>query len=174
MIPTVVESVRVSLVTQHRVVLLKEAAGARRLPVWIGAYEAEAIALAQQGMVAPRPLPHDLLLALIGGLGGAVDRVLVAGLAEDVFYARVVVRQRGRSVELDARPSDAIALAVRAGVPILVDEAVMERAGVALGEDDDPEDAPPGGPRAGDEPPAAFRDFIGTLDLDDLGGDRGA
>ncbi len=174
MIPTVVESVRASLVTQHRVVILKEVHGERHLPIWIGAYEAEAIAMEVQGASAARPLPYDLLLALIGGLGGAVDRVLVAGLAEDVFYARVVVRRRARWVELDARPSDAIALAVRAGVPILVDEAVMERAGVALGAAAAPADAPPDGPRAGEEPPAAFRDFIGTLDLDGLGGERGA
>ena len=178
MIETVVESIRVSLVTQHRVVILKEVHGERHLPIWIGAYEAEAIAMELQGVSAARPLPYDLMKSLIGDMGGAIDRIVVTDLSQDVFYARIVVQQNDRSVEIDSRPSDAIALAVRARVPILVDDAVMERAGVTLGGDGEAdEDAGPTeseGERIDDERLSVFRDFINTLDLDDFDKKRGS
>lgn len=177
MIETVVESIRVSLVTQHRVVILKEVDGDRHLPIWIGSYEAEAIAMELQGVTASRPLPYDLMRSLIDHLGGAVERVIVTALTDDVFYARVVLRQQGREIEIDSRPSDAIALAVRAQVSILVDESVMEKAGVILSSEDDAEgdrdesQSPPDLERAGpvdEERLSVFRDFINTLDLDDF------
>ena len=177
MIETVVESIRVSLVTQHRVVILKEVDGERHLPIWIGSYEAEAIAMELQGVTASRPLPYDLMRSLIDRLGGVVDRVTVTELTDDVFYARIVLRQDGKEVEIDSRPSDAIALAVRAQVSILVDESVMEKAGVMLSSDDDAEGdhsdavSPPELERAGpvdEERLSVFRDFINTLDLDDF------
>ena len=178
MIETVVESIRVSLVTQHRVVILKEVQGERHLPIWIGAYEAEAIAMELQGVTAARPLPYDLMKSMIGDMGGAIDRIVVTDLTQDVFYARIVIQQNGRSVEIDSRPSDAIALAVRARVPILVDEAVMERAGVTLGEGDGEEEAGVAsdsepGERVDEERLAVFRDFINTLDLDDFDKKKG-
>ena len=178
MIEAVVESVRVSLMSQHRVVILKEVSGERHLPIWIGAYEAEAIAMELQGVSAARPLPYDLMKSLIGDMGGAIDRIVVTDLSQDVFYARIVVQQNGRSVEIDSRPSDAIALAVRARVPILFDDAVMERAGVTLGGDGEPDEdagAPESeGERIDDERLSVFRDFINTLDLDDFDKKRGS
>lgn len=177
MIETVVESIRVSLVTQHRVVILKEVDGERHLPIWIGSYEAEAIAMELQGVSASRPLPYDLMRSLIDRLGGVVDRVSVTELTDDVFYARIILRQNGREVEIDSRPSDAIALAVRAQVSILVDESVMEKAGVMLSSEDDAEGEQgdslptPDLERAGpvdEERLSVFRDFINTLDLDDF------
>jgi bifunctional DNase/RNase len=96
MIETVVESIRVSLVTQHRVVILKEVHGERHLPIWIGAYEAEAIAMELQGVTAARPLPYDLIRNTIGEMGGLVDRIVVTDLSQDVFYARIVIQQNGR------------------------------------------------------------------------------
>ena len=179
MIETVVESIRVSLVTQHRVVILKEINGERHLPIWIGAYEAEAIAMELQGVSAARPLPYDLMKTVIGDMGGAVDRIVVTDLSQDVFYARIVIQQNGRAVEIDSRPSDAIALAVRSRVPILVDEAVMERAGVMLdGDDGDEEPAAVSmesetSERVDDERLSVFRDFINTLDLDDFDKKKG-
>ena len=180
MIETVVESIRVSLVTQHRVVILKEVHGDRHLPIWIGAYEAEAIAMELQGVVAARPLPYDLIKAIVGDLGGAVERIVVTELSQDIYYARIVIQQNGRAVEIDSRPSDAIAIAVRARVPILVDEAVMERAGVTLtdGESDaDDEESSvaetPSGERISEEQLSVFRDFINTLDLDDFDRKKG-
>src|SRR5262249_22752577 len=177
MIETVVESIRVSLVTQHRVVILKEVDGERHLPIWIGSYEAEAIAMELQGVTASRPLPYDLMRTIIDDMGGAVDRIAVTDLSDDVFYARIVLRQNGREVEIDSRPSDAIALAVRARVPILVDESVMDKAGVILsseeegGADAESEPSHPELERAADvdeERLSVFRDFIDTLDLDDF------
>lgn len=177
MIETVVESIRVSLVTQHRVVILKEVDGERHLPIWIGSYEAEAIAMELQGVTASRPLPYDLIRSIIDDMGGAVERIAVTDLTDDVFYARIVLRQNGREVEIDSRPSDAIALAVRARVPILVDDAVMDKAGVVLSSDDDDEADGESGishpelERAegvDEERLSVFRDFINTLDLDDF------
>ena len=140
MIETVVESIRVSLVTQHRVVILKEVSGERHLPIWIGPFEAEAIAMELQSMASARPLPYDLIKTIIGDMGGVVQQVLVTDLSQDVFYARIVIDQDGKTIEIDSRPSDAIALAVRVKVPILVDESVMDKAGVTLEQDCDEED----------------------------------
>ncbi len=131
MIETVVESIRVSLVTQHRVVILKEVNGERHLPIWIGSYEAEAIAMELQGVTASRPLPYDLMRTMIDDLGGSVERIAVTDLSDDVFYARIVLRHNGREVEVDSRPSDAIALALRAHVPIFAESSVLDKAGVS-------------------------------------------
>jgi bifunctional DNase/RNase len=179
MIETVVESIRVNLVTQNRVVILKEVQGERHLPIWIGDFEAQAIAMELQGLASPRPLPYDLIKAVINDLGGAVERILVTDLAQDVFYARIVIGVDGRTVEIDSRPSDAIALAVRTHTPILVEESVMERAGVSLdGDEGEEEDGVPGeGPARqpiDDERLSVFRDFINTLDLDDFDRKRGS
>ena len=182
MIETVVESIRVSLVTQHRVVILKEVDGERHLPFWIGSYEAEAIAMELQGVTASRPLPYDLMRTIIDDMGGAVERIAVTDLSDDVFFARIVLRQNGREVEIDSRPSDAIALAVRARVPILVDDSVMDKAGVMLSSDDEGEgesdesSSHPELERVGDvdeERLSVFRDFIDSLDLDDFDRKRG-
>lgn len=174
MIETVVESIRVSLVTQHRVVILKEVHGERHLPIWIGAYEADAIAMELQGVAAARPLPYDLMKTVIGDLGGSIDRILVTDLSQDVFYARIVIQKDGRAVEVDSRPSDAIALAVRSRVPIMVDESVMERAGVTLDADNDDDNATAEvTERVDDERLSVFRDFINTLDLDDFDKKKG-
>ena len=188
MIETVVESIRVSLVTQQRVVILKEVEGERHLPIWIGSYEAEAIAMELQGVSAARPLPYDLMKTVIGDLGGTVERILVTDLNEEIYYARIIVQQGERAVEIDSRPSDAIALAVRAQVPILVEEAVMERAGVTLdgdGDSDTDEGATPAAVEADrerskevagpeDEKLSVFRDFINTLDFEDFDRKRGS
>ena len=177
MIETVVESIRVSLVTQHRVVILKEVNGERHLPIWIGSYEAEAIAMELQGVTATRPLPYDLIRTIIDDMGGAVDGIAVTDLTDDVFFARIVLRRDGREVEIDSRPSDAIALAVRARVPILVDDSVMDKAGVMLSSDEEGESgtddasSQPELERAegvDEERLSVFRDFINTLDLDDF------
>lgn len=177
MIETVVESIRVSLVTQHRVVILREVGGERHLPIWIGPFEAEAIAMVLQGVGSARPLPYDLLTNVISELGAAVSRIVVTDLNQDVFYARIILDHNGSEVPIDSRPSDAIALAVRAKVPILVDEGVMDRAGIQIGdEDDDAEEGTTGQDQFGEpvdeEQLSAFRDFIDSLDLDDFGKPR--
>lgn len=159
----VVESIRVSLVTQHRVVILKEAQAGRYLPIWIGPFEADAIAIQLQDVAVARPLTHDLLKSVIAELGARVEHILVSDLKDDTFYARIVLDVGGKRIEVDSRPSDAIALAVRVKVPIYVEDAVMDKAGITLQDEDgkvSPEE---------DEKLTVFRDFINTLDLDDLG-----
>lgn len=178
MIETVVESIRVSLVTQARVVILKEVEGERHLPIWIGPFEAEAIAMELQGITASRPLPYDLMRSMVGELGAEVRRIVITEISNDVFYARIVVDQNGLGIEIDSRPSDAIALAVRVKVPIFVDESVMDRAGVHLeddADDADSDEAPDRGEASSipEERLSAFKDFIDTLDLDDFGTKRG-
>ncbi len=169
MIESVVESIRVSLVTHQRVVILKELEGERYLPIWIGNYEAEAIAMELQGVEAARPLPYDIMKTIIGDLGGRVRRILVTGLRDDVFYATIVIEAAGRQVEIDCRPSDALALAVRTKVPIFVDESVMDKAGVLFGDDEDEADAAAKPKASGpeDEKLSSFREFINSLDFTD-------
>ena len=173
MIETVVDSIRVSLVTQHRVVILKEVLGDRQLPIWIGPFEAEAIAMELQGMASARPLPYDLIRTIISDMGGQVKEVRVTDLEQDVFYARIIIDQDGREHAIDSRPSDAIALAVRLKCPILVDEMVMDRAGVQLEADTEEEEpaAPERESLGSGEPEqnlSVFREFINSLDLDDF------
>lgn len=177
MIEAVVESVRVSLMSQQRVVVLKEVSGDRHLPIWIGPFEAEAIALGLQGTPAPRPLPYDLLHTVISDLGGEVVRIEVTELTADVFYARIVIAVGGRQLTVDSRSSDAIALGVRAKVPILVSESVMDRAGIVLGAEEDEEEQAeqvegPAPEPINEERLSVFRDFINSLDIDDLGKKR--
>src|SRR2546423_4420991 len=140
MIECKIESIRVSLVTQHRVVILKEVDSERYLPIWIGPYEADAIALELQEVPMQRPFTHDLLRAVVAELGASVTHVLINDLREDTFYARIVLDAQGRHAEVDSRPSDAIALAVRVHCPIYVDDLVLDRAGVTLDADAEPEE----------------------------------
>lgn len=172
MIETIVDSIRVNLVTQNRVLFLREVEGDRHLPIWIGEFEAHAIAMELQGMSAQRPMPYDLVKSLVGELSGTISRVVVTDLSQDIFYARVVVQVGGQTVEIDSRPSDAIAIAVRARCPILVDDLVMDRAGISIASDDDAADDDATGD-AGEESLSpdqlgVFREFINTLDLDDF------
>src|SRR5947209_20332795 len=140
MIECKIESIRVSLVTQHRVVILKEVESERYLPIWIGPYEADAIALELQEVPVARPLTHDLMRSIINDLGASVTHVLINDLRDDTFFARIVLDVNGRHAEIDSRPSDAIALAVRVKCNIFVDEGVLERAGVTLDNDAPQED----------------------------------
>ncbi len=161
MIEVKVDSIRVSLMSEHRVIVLKAVDKERYLPIWIGPYEAEAIAIKLKGVNIARPLTHDLLKNVIGKLEGDISHILVNDLRDDTFYALITVKVNGRLLEIDSRPSDAIALAVRADVPIFVADEVMRRAGI-LPEDDIIETG------VEDEDLSAFRDFVDSLDLDDL------
>jgi bifunctional DNase/RNase len=166
-----IESIRVSLMNYQRVVILKERDAERYLPIWIGPAEADAIAVRLQDVQVPRPLTHDLLRSVIDSLGAQVQSVVVSDLSNDTYYARIVLDVNGRSVEIDARPSDAIALAVRARVPIFAAESVLDRAGVRISEDEGAAgDADLSAPVKEEELErmSAFRDFIESLDLDDF------
>lgn len=160
MIEVKVESIQISLMTEHRVVILKEIDSERLLPIWIGPYEAEAIHIRLRDIEVARPLTHDLLNNVIAELGGKISHITVNDLRNDTFYARITVNLNGRKLEIDSRPSDAIALAVRANVSIYVEEDVMAQAGIVPGVDITED--------IGDEELSAFRDFVNNLDLDDL------
>ena len=164
MIKVTIDSVRASLLSQHRVVVLKEEDMERYLAIWIGPYEADAITIKLQGVEVARPLTHDLLEQSVTKLGAKVSHVLVNDLHDDTFYARIVVDQNGERIELDSRPSDAIALAVRVQSPIFVSESVMERAGVTPDEEIDLDALTP----EEEEKLAPYKDFIEGLDLGDL------
>jgi bifunctional DNase/RNase len=172
MIEVKIDSIRVSLMSQHRVVVLKDVDTDRYLPIWIGPFEADAITIQLQGVQVARPLTHDLLKSIIDEMGATISHVMVSELKNDTFYARIVMDVNGQSMEIDARPSDAIALAVRANAPLFVAEEVMtsasivpeaslEETGMDLGTEPMSEEE--------EEKLAVFRDFIDELDLDDLG-----
>ena len=162
LIPVSIDSIRVSLVSPHRIVVLKDEDD-RFLPIWIGPFEAEAITIALQKQEVARPLTHDLLKSIISEVGGKPSHVVVSDLRDDTFFARIVVNLDKRQIELDSRPSDAIALAVRLQIPIYVAEDVMDKASIRPSQN--AESAAP----AEDEKLDAFRDLIEDLDMDGLG-----
>lgn len=168
MIEVEIDSIRISLVTQHRIVMLKEIDGERQVPIWIGPCEADAITIELQDVKVARPVTHDLLRNVIGDMGGRVSHVLVKELNDGIFHARLYVDTNGKELDIDCRPSDAIALAVRVNVPIFIAEAVMEEVSI-LPEPDIQEQE--GGADSAETPPEeadAFIDFLDTLDFEDF------
>ena len=160
-----VESVRVHVLSTTHVVILKEMGADRYLPIWIGAWEANAIAMRLQGVTPERPMTHDLFASVLRELGVTVVEVLIADLADETFHARLVLRGAdGRTHEIDSRPSDALALAVRTGVRIFADERVLDRAGVAPDRAEALHDAP-----VDEEKLSVFRDFVNSLDAGSSG-----
>jgi bifunctional DNase/RNase len=170
MIEVVIDSIRISLVSQHRIVLLRDVDSERRLPIWIGPCEADAITIELQDVKVARPLTQDLLRNIISELGGQVSHVLIKELNESVFHARLFINLEGEQEprEIDCRPSDAIALAVRAKVPIFIAEEVMEAAAVEPEPDMQEMEEFDGddGEEVGNLD--AFSDFLDTLDFDDF------
>ncbi len=179
MIEMTIDSIRVSLMNYQRVVILKEKMAERYLPIWIGPAEAEAIAIKLQGATVPRPLTHDLLHTVIDSLGASIDSIVVSELKSDTFYAKIILNVDREQMEVDSRPSDALALAVRAEVPIYAEEAVLDKASILL----DKETGKPllgereisgaggKGEKVSEEDMkrmSAFYDFINTLDLEDF------
>jgi bifunctional DNase/RNase len=166
-----IESIRLSLMNYQRVVILREKDADRYLPIWIGPAEADAIAVRLQDVSVARPLTHDLLRNAIETLGARVSHIVVNDLANDTFFARIVLDVNGQTLEIDSRPSDAIALAVRVDVPIYAEESVLDRAGVVLDEEGSPADQEGAGKPldpAELERLGAFKDFIEGLDLSDF------
>jgi bifunctional DNase/RNase len=136
MVEVTLVGVRVELPTNQPIVLLKERDGGRFLPIWIGAVEATAIAFALQGVVTQRPMTHDLLKNIVEELAVTVEGIDITELREGTFYAVIRMRAHGQSYEVSSRPSDAIALAVRAGAPIFAAEEVLEEASISMREDE--------------------------------------
>ena len=135
MVEVMIDSVRVSLTNQQRIALLREQGIDRYLPIWIGPYEAESITIALQEIEIARPQTHDLLIQVLEKIHARLVRVEVSALRGDVFYGNLVIDSGGSLVNVDARPSDSIALAVRAHVPILVAREIFEQAGITPDKD---------------------------------------
>lgn len=164
MVEVVIDSIRVSLMSPQRIIILREMESERFLPIWIGPFEADAITLSLQELEVTRPLTHDLLRNVLQVLGAEVLRVNITELRDDVFYARIVISLDGRELEIDSRPSDALALAVRAHVSIFVAEPVMDEAASVPETDVETDEVAEGN----DERLEVFKDFVETLDLDDM------
>lgn len=169
LVEVIIDSVRVSLMSQHRIVVLKDVDAARYLPIWIGPFEADAITIELQNVEVARPLTHDLLKSTIEKLGAEVVQVVITELRNDTFYAEINLRINGRRMQIDSRPSDAIALAVRSRVPVYVAEGVMEQAAIVPEPDlDSGMSAQPDGDSDAGATPEAFKDFLEGLDLTGL------
>lgn len=190
LVEMVVESVRVHMLSSRHVVILKDIEGDRYLPIWIGAWEASAIAMKLQGLDAERPITHDLFAATLEALGARIDRIVIGDLADETYHAQLILEVDGRTIELDARPSDCVALAVRTQTRILVAEEVLDRAALAADPDAEDDAEPPRasgrerkrtgvnrdfrsdesteslGEAVVDERLGMFRDFINSLDKD--------
>ena len=195
LVEMVIESVRVHMLSNRHVVILKDPEGDRYLPIWIGAWEASAIAMRLQGLAAERPLTHDLFAAALDRLGVRVERVVINELTDETYHARIHLERDGVQVEVDARPSDALALAVRAEVPIFAADEVLAQAALAadpdeeaIADDEEAEDEGEGGARPRRRKPPIeqvgnapadprldmFRDFINSLEVDPgAGGESG-
>ncbi len=169
MIQVVVDSIRVNLMGPQRLVILREIEGDRYLPIWVGPFEAEAIAVPLREIEIGRPLTHDLLKNLFRLFSAPVQRVEINALRDEIFYAQIVALHEGKEITLDARPSDAIALALRVAVPIMVSAEVFEQASFRM---DEPLGAsqPPAGEaesQDADDRLSVFEDFLENLDVDD-------
>ena len=197
LVEMVVESVRVHMLSNRHVVILKDAERERYLPIWIGAWEASSIAMKLQGLTAERPLTHDLFAAALEALGVRIDRIVISELSDETYHARLYLDHAGKIVERDARPSDCVALAVRTSTRILVADEVLEQAalGADPGEADEEAADSAGAPGRGrrsverdyrrevpleslgeavvDERLEMFRDFINSLDQDTGSGESG-
>jgi bifunctional DNase/RNase len=149
-----VVGVRVEMPSNQPIVLLKETAGDRYLPIWIGAVEATAIAFAQQGVVPPRPMTHDLIRDLLATIGEQLVQVRITSLQDGVFYAELALAS---GADVSARPSDAIAIALRTGSPIYGAEDVLDEAGITIPDEQEDE-------------VEKFREFLDQISPEDFQG----
>lgn len=187
MVEMTIDSVRIGLMNRQMeyqyVVLLREKGAERYLPIFIGPAEAKAILIKLKDENVPRPMTHDLLHAIVDTLGATIDSIIVNDLKSDVFYAKIILNIDGGQTEVDARPSDALALAIRMGAPIFAEESVLDKAGIPLEQDketgepilereEDTGDSEGKGKKVSEEEMnrlSAFRDFVNNLDMDDFG-----
>lgn len=179
LIEMVVESVRVHMLSSRHVVILKETGRDRYLPIWIGPWEASSIAMRLQGLTPERPLTHDLFANALEALDARVTRVVISDLADETFHARLFLEREGHIGEVDARPSDALALAVRVGAPIFAAPSVLDQAGLGadggLGEDEGRGGLlETTGEQIVDPRLDVFRDFVNSLDVDPDAESRGS
>ncbi len=181
MVEVIIDSVRVSLTNQQRIVVLRDINAERYLPIWIGPYEAESITIALQEIEVSRPQTHDLIKNILHQLNARLIRVEVLSLRDDVFYGNLIVEINGEIIEIDSRPSDALAMAARTHAKILVSEEVMGSAGIVPEIDiQDSEINQPSSKQGknneedeeiSEERLSVFEDFLGSLDIGGLDDD---
>jgi bifunctional DNase/RNase len=150
-----VHGVNLDVLTNQPVIILKELDSNRYLPIWIGQFEATAILMEIQGIHPSRPLTHDLLKMIIDSLNSSVSRIVINDLRDGTFFARIFISTESKEIEIDARPSDAIALAVRFKVPIFANDSVLEQAAITSDDGDD-------------EEVERFREFLESVNPDDF------
>jgi uncharacterized protein len=182
MVEVVIDSVRVSLTNQQRIVVLREVNMERFLPIWIGPYEAEAITIALQEIEVARPQTHDLVKNILHSLSARLTRVEIISLRDDVFYGNLVIEMNGNVYNIDSRPSDALALAVRHNIPVYVAREVMDSAGITPEQDlQNQEPAPlattpqppaPAEEKESTERLSVFEDFLEKLNIESLDKDK--
>lgn len=181
MVEVMIDSVRVSLTSQQRIVLLRLLDENRYLPIWIGPFEAEAITIALQEIEMARPQTHDLILQTLVQMNARLMRVEVVSLKKDVFYGNLVIEKEEQIIEIDSRPSDSIALAVRAHVPILVASDIIDAAGITV-EPDIQIDQAETEEQMNETPQqeaevkkrlSVYEDFLQNLDFDDQDNETG-
>jgi bifunctional DNase/RNase len=171
MIPVTVAGVRMEMPSNTPIVLLQEESGTRYVPIWVGAVEATAIAYAQQGVMPPRPLTHDLFIDMVSGLKAKIQSVRITDLTDGVFFAVIdLARSDGSIVQISARPSDAIAIALRADAPISASEEVVDQAGVEIPMDSDSEGTSTGVP---EDQVEKFREFLEGISPEDFDSPNG-
>ncbi len=178
MVEVVIDSIRVSLMSQQRIVILREKSAERYLPIWIGIYEAESITIALQEVEVARPLTHDLMKNIFNELNARVLQVEVVALRDDTFFGNIIAEVDERKLTIDLRPSDALAIAVRTHVPIYVAQTVMDAAGITPEEDlqvegEEKAGGEEGQAGEGEERLSVFEDFLEGLNMDDLDSEKG-
>lgn len=159
-VPMTVTGVRVELPSNTPIVLLREQTGVRFLPIWVGTVEAMSISSAMEGAEPPRPQTHDLMLSVIEALGGTAVRIVVTELRDSVFFADLVFERDGHEIVVSSRPSDAIALSVRAGIPVFASQIVLEEAGIEIETETEEE--------ASEEEIERFREMLEEITVDDF------
>jgi len=173
MVEVIIDSIRVHLMAPQRVLVLKQTNALRYLTIWVGPYEAEAITIALQEVEVARPLTHDLIKSIFTAFNARITRIEIVKLQDEIFYGNVIAEVDGNEIRIDSRPSHAIAIAVRAHVPILVHVDVMDTAGMSPEQDMPAETSTP--PRKEAPAPLSdeandrlsiFKDFIDKLDMD--------
>jgi bifunctional DNase/RNase len=159
-VPMTVTGVRVELPSNTPIVLLREQTGVRFLPIWVGTVEAMSISSAMEGAEPPRPQTHDLMLSIIEALGAKPVRIVVTELRDSVFFADLIFEQDGQEIVVSSRPSDAIALSVRSGIPVFARQAVLDEAGIEIETETDEE--------ASEEEIERFREMLEGITVDDF------
>jgi bifunctional DNase/RNase len=165
-----VQSLGLDRTNNTPVVILQERTGERVLPIWIGAGEASAIAMQLADWAFSRPLTHDLLVSVLKGLGGSLDRVVISRVVDNTYFAELIIRRNGEVISVDARPSDSIAVALRTRATIFADESLLEQVSVEVSEDEsvsldsESEGSPEPGARAQD-----LKDYLKKLNPEDFG-----